>query len=202
MPYDAKKVERLLGEMQDLRDDRSDETKAAFDKDVRTLTQADKYEVGAAIIMKIAGYAATLAQHEKYINGRQVRRSDLQSKGGTGLVFEGCTKFLDSLGFIFAPGMSGKILMDGDVGWQVRTNFQNKENLCQLFLGKLQPGNSIFAWTDALYNGFVIDKAVVDQMVGSQRQELKKVSGTMRQAADGIWSCVRDFMALKIKIDD
>ena len=202
MPYNKERVERLLDDMKDLRDNRSDKIKAEFNKDVKTLTQADKYEVGAAIIMKIARDAAKLAKHEKYIDGRQVRRSDLQLKGGSGLVLRGCTFFLDSLGFIFAKGLRGEILMDGDVGWQVRTNFQDQENLCQLFLKKLQKNSLIFAWASALYQGFVIDENVLRAMDKSERQELINVNTIMRNAADGIHNCVRDFMDLKIKVDD
>jgi hypothetical protein len=197
MPYDAKKVDGLLAKMKVLRDDRSDETKAEFDRDVKGLSEDDKYEVGANIIMKIAKHAMTLAPHEKYINNQRVKRSDLESKQQNPYVFEGCKWCLEHLGFRF----ENKV-MDGDVGILVREYPNQKKELCEEFIGKLQPGNLIFAWTNALSQGFVIDKQKLDAMVGSQRKEFMNVNTIMKTAAEGISSCVRDFMDLKIKIED
>jgi len=197
MPYDAKKVKRLLDNMQVLRDDRSDETKAEFARDVKGLSEDYKYEVGANIIMEIAKHALTLAPYEKYINKQRVKRSDLETKQQNPYVFEGCKWCLEHLGFQF----ENKV-MHGDVGFLVREYPNQKKRLCEEFIGKLQPGNLIFAWTNALSQGFVINKKNLDAMVGSQRTEFMKVNTIMKTAAEGISSCVRDFMDLNIKIED
>jgi hypothetical protein len=197
MPYDAKNVERLLDKMKALRDDRSDKTKAEFAREVKKLSEDDKYEVGANIIMTIADHAATLAPYEEYINKQRVKRSDLETKQQNPYVLQGCTWCLENLGFRFV-----KKVMDGDVGILVRKYPNQKKKLCEEFVGKLQPGNLIFAWTNALSQGFVINKKELDAMVGSQRTEFMQVNDIMKTAAEGIWSCVRDFKDLEIEIED
>ena len=197
MPYDAKKVDGLLAKMKVLRDDRSDETKAGIAREVKSLSEDDKYEVGANIIMEIAKHALTLAQYEKYTNNHRVKRSDLETKQQNPYVFEGCKWCLEHLGFRF----ENKV-MDGDVGILVRKYPNHKKRLCEEFIGNLQPGNLVFAWTNALSQGFVIDKQKLAAMVGSQRTEFMKVNGIMKTAAEGISSCVRDFRDLNIKIED
>jgi hypothetical protein len=142
--------------------------------------------------MTIADHAATLAPYEEYINKQRVKRSDLESKQQNPYVLQGCKWCLENLGFRFVNKV-----MDGDVGILVRKYPNQKKKLCEEFIGKLK-----IAWTNALSQGFVIDKKELAAMVGSQRTEFMNVNTIMRNAAYGMDNCVRDFQDLEIEIDD
>ncbi len=206
MPYDGKRVKRLLKKLELLRDDRSNATWRAFDEAVVYLSTDEKYEVGAEIIMKIGEHVETLQPYVAYIDERKVNRSDLSLERTDTNLTRGCSQYLNILGFYFVNGK-----MEGEIGFHVRMKTTDTKQLCELFIGKLEDSNRelISKWTDALkggikavpVNGAFLPVNKVSMSV-SQMDEMKKINQIMKTAAESIDNCVTEFMHLEIDVDD